>query len=376
MKIIIAGDLVIKQSYKVDKISDEVLELFKNSDYNIVNLEAPVTKSISKIQKTGPHHKSEKNSILKVLKSLEINLCTLANNHVLDYDEQGVFDTLNFCKDNNIQTIGAGKNKEEASKFFQLDSPIGKITFINIAENEWASSTETTAGANGMDLIDDVKQIQEAKKQSDFVIVIVHGGHEHYNLPSPRMQKQYRFYIDNGADIVVGHHTHCISGMETYKSKPIYYSLGNFLFTKPSQHDGWYKGIVLEVEILTTKEIQIKEIFVEQSKFDFQLSLIKGNALENTRNLFDEFSSTIVDSEKLSAKWRDYILKKSKVYDNYWSPLSFIKNKWIQKVATRLQFKGDNKKGKALALNLMRCEAHHDISKEVLNFILKKNKLR
>jgi len=49
-----------------------------------------------------------------------------------------------------------------------------------------------------------------------------------------------------------------------------------------------------------------------------------------------------------------------------WSPLSFIKNKWIKKVATRLQIKGDNKKGKALALNLMRCEAHYDMSKEVL----------
>ena len=58
--------------------------------------------------------------------------------------------------------------------------------------------------------------------------MIVHGGHECYNLPSPRMQKQYLFYADQGADIVVGHHTHCISGYEVYKGVPIYYSLGNF----------------------------------------------------------------------------------------------------------------------------------------------------
>src|SRR5690606_35908272 len=111
MKIIITGDFVISQPYKVDNISSEVYSLFQNSDYNIVNLEAPVTESTSKILKTGPHLKSEKESTLEVLKALNINLCTLANNHVLDYDEQGVLDTINFCKENNIQTVGADKYK-------------------------------------------------------------------------------------------------------------------------------------------------------------------------------------------------------------------------------------------------------------------------
>lgn len=70
----------------------------------------------------------------------------------------------------------------------------------------------------------------------------------------------------------------------------------------------------------------------------------------------------------------------AKVYNNVkigknvmMGPMSFIKNKWIKKVATRLQIKGDNKKGKALALNLMRCEAHYDMSKEILNLVLKQN---
>src|SRR5690606_21014007 len=220
MKILITGDFVISQPYSATRISEEIKGLFAQSDYNIVNLEAPVTESNSKILKTGPHLKSEKESTLEILKALNINLCTLANNHVLDYDEQGVLDTINFCKENNIQTVGAGKNKEEAAKVFYLDSDVGKVAIINIAENEWASATDTTAGANGMDLIDDIKTIQEAKSQSDFVFLIVHGGHEYYNLPSPRMQKQYRFYVDNGADAVIGHHTHCISGMEIYKDKP------------------------------------------------------------------------------------------------------------------------------------------------------------
>src|SRR5690606_17937937 len=286
MKILITGDIVISKPYSFSQISDEIRDVFSQSDYNIVNLEAPVTESTSKILKTGPHLKSEKESTLEVLKALNINLCTLANNHVLDYDEQGVLDTINFCKEHNIQTVGAGKNKEEASRTLYLETKAGKIGIINIAENEWSSATDTSAGANGMDLIDDVKQIQEAKKKSDFVFVIVHGGHEYYNLPSPRMQKQYRFYIDNGADIVVGHHTHCISGMETYKGKQIYYSLGNFLFTKTSIYDDWYKGIVLKIEVSKNKGIKVIPVFVEQSKSDFNLSLLTGKEKEELAHRF------------------------------------------------------------------------------------------
>src|SRR5690606_4140300 len=367
MKILITGDIVISKPYSFSQISDEIRDVFSQSDYNIVNLEAPVTNSESKIIKTGPHLKSDKKSTIEVLKDLNIDLCTLANNHVLDYDEQGVLDTINFCKENNIQTVGAGKNKEEAAKVFYLESNVGRIAFINIAENEWASATDTTAGANGMDLIDDIKTIQEAKSQSDFVFVIVHGGHEYYNLPSPRMQKQYRFYVDNGADLVVGHHTHCISGMETYKDKPIYYSLGNFLFTKSSRYDDWYIGIVLDVDIKEKNKMITKPIFIKQSKNNSGISILENDDLRKTQERFLTYSIIVNSHKHLQKSWENYIEEKFQLYDNFWSPLSYIKNSWIKKILIKLRLSPNNKQAKALAINLMRCEAHHDLSKEVLN---------
>lgn len=363
-KLLIAGDFVINQPYNTSKISEEIINLFSQSEYNIVNLEAPVTNSESKILKTGPHLKADKESTLDVLKALNVNLCTLANNHVLDYDEQGVLDTLNFCKENNIQTVGAGKNKDEAAKPYYLETDTGKIAFINIAENEWASATDTAAGANGMDLIDDVKAIQEAKEKSDFVFVIVHGGHEYYNLPSPRMQKQYRFYIDNGADLVVGHHTHCISGMETYKGKSIYYSLGNFLFTKSSHYEDWYKGIVLEVEINAQKQIKTKPIFVQQEKDGFKLSIISDSELDEIQSRYDSYSRII--KEELSIEWNNFILKKEKMYAHRWAANVFINNKYISAILAKLGITFSSKKGRTVLLNMARCEAHADLSKAVL----------
>lgn len=238
-RIIITGDLVINQDYNRSKLDPNLINLFYQSDLNIVNLEAPVTTSNSKILKTGPHLKVNEESTLDVLKVLEIDVVTLANNHLLDYDEQGVKETIEFCGKNSLKTVGGGMNLKEASKTLFIETKEGRIAIVNFAENEWASATEHTAGANPMDLIDNANQIKEAKEEAIYVFVIVHGGHEYYNLPSPRMQKQYRFDAEQGADIVIGHHTHCISGNEVYNSTPIYYSLGNFLFTNSSSYEDW-----------------------------------------------------------------------------------------------------------------------------------------
>ena len=63
----------------------------------------------------------------------------------------------------------------------------------------------------------------EARKNADIIICITHGGHEGYNLPSPRMQSLYRFSIDCGADVVVNHHQHCYSGYEQYHNGYIFF---------------------------------------------------------------------------------------------------------------------------------------------------------
>lgn len=371
MNILITGDLVINREYSEFHISDSVKALFKQSDFNIVNLEAPVTLSKSEILKTGPHLKSHKESTLKVLQTLQVDVATLANNHILDYDEQGVKDTLEFCRENKIQSVGAGKEIVDASKTLYFDSSEGKIAIVNFAENEWSSATEKTAGANPMDIIDNVKQIKEAKQKADFVFVVVHGGHEYYNLPSPRMQKQYRFYAEQGADIVIGHHTHCISGYETYQGVPIYYSLGNFLFTKPSLHNDWYNGLILEITIQNGK--LIPELHpVEQDKKSFKLYFPKESHKEKTLERILNYNEIIQDRAQLERSWISFVNSKYDDYLNYWSPLSFVNNRYINGVMRRLRIKMINKKGMALALNLIRCEAHNDMSKEVIQTYLKK----
>ncbi len=295
----------------------------------------------------------------------------MANNHVLDYGVNGLLDTFESLNKNKINYVGAGSNLSEAAKPLTLEKDGLRIAILNFCENEWSIAESDSPGANPMDIIDNANQIKYARELADYVIVIVHGGHEYYNLPSPRMQKQYRFYADQGADIVVGHHTHCISGNEVYNSVPIYYSLGNFLFTNNAANPDWYIGLILEIE---WKEDQLKTTLhpVCQEKETFKLYLPKGKEQEEIFNRVQSYSEIIQDESLLEQSWEQYISLKTGEYLNYWSPSSFVKNRFLRGVLNKLGIDFKNKKGLSLFLNLMRCEAHNDLSKEIISNYLNK----
>jgi len=366
MRIIIAGDLYIADDFRnQDLIDKSVIDLFETADYKIVNLEAPITEDNpkNKIIKTGPHLRMSSDTIMPYLHQLKIDAVTMANNHIMDYGYKGVKDTFKELVDHKIKYIGAGNDLTEAKKPLSLHKDGMKIAILNFCENE--------SGANPMDVIDNTNQIKEAKASHDKVIVIVHGGHEYYNLPSPRMQKQYRFYADQGADIVVGHHTHCISGNEVYKGVPIYYSLGNFLFTKNNPNDEWYTGLILEVEI-TREGVDCQIHPVRQKREKFVLTLLEGISKDDVLNRYETYCNLIHNPDEIRAHWVKYIEKQSKQYLNYWSPLASIENRYISGIFRRIGVNFINKKAASLHLNLMRCEAHHNLSKEVLEKYISK----
>ena len=257
------------------------------------------------------------------------------------------------------------------SQPFTIEKEGLKIAILNFTENEWSSATKDKGGANPLDIIDNVKQIKTAKAKHDKVICIIHGGHEHYNLPSPRMQKQYRFYAENGADLIVGHHTHCIGGYEIYQGVPIYYSLGNFLFTLNVKNADWYIGLILEIE-LGKNELKTNLHPDCQEKGSFELYLPKGQEKEEILNRVHSYAEIINNESLLEQSWEQYITFKTKEYLDYWSPISFIKNRYLRGALNKLGIDFKNKKELSLFLNLMRCEAHSDLSKEIINNYLNK----
>ena len=366
MTVLFSGDYAPLELYDKEKVfSNEIIDLFQKSDVSVLNLETPVINdaNISSIIKTGPNLKiSEKN--LKITNFLKNVVFTLANNHIFDYGQKGIEETLFFLKKYNIEYFGAGLTIEEAQKVLYKNVN-GKIfSFVSFAENEWASANEIHGGANPMDIIENVKSIREAKQNSDYVFVIIHGGHEYYSLPSPRMVKQYRFYAEQGVTMIIGHHSHVAGTYETYKGVPIFYSLGNFLFPWKGNHAEWYKGLILKVSI--NKKIDWSLVPVVQSDSGTRVSLMQDIEAKEYLNRIEENSLILQNEKEIKQRFLDFIDSKNKLLNafNNANFLPDIPKKIIFKTPLRNMF--FNARQLSTILNLIRCESHRDIIIELL----------
>lgn len=374
MKILIAGDycpigrnaeLIKNENYA--SLFNGFEEITKEVDYSIVNFECPITTSNHKIKKTGPCLKTEDLNALRALKYAGFDLLTLANNHIQDYGGQGVLDTIKYAGIEGFDVVGAGENKTDAA--FPLIKCIKGliIGFINIAENEFCAAEDNLAGANTFDFIDTTKTIKDLRDKVDKIILIYHGGREHYQLPTPELRRRLRYFIDCGVDAIIGHHTHCFSGYEYYNNKPIVYSVGNFIFDyKPKYQTGLFTegmGVILHLE---ENEFKIELIpFFQGRKQDSTLRLLNVNERKTFIERVEELSCIIQDDKLFEKNWQSFL----ETQNEYYLPSFYIKNIYLRALFMKgfLPASIFKQKHNKLLLNLIRCESHLEISKELLS---------
>ena len=139
----------------------------------------------------------------------------------------------------------------------------------------------------------------------------------------------------------------------------------------PSSYNDSYQGIVLEV-LIDNNKLKTKPIFVNQNKYNFNLSLAKEMQVKELQQNFQNYTLVIQNKKALNESWEEFIENKSNSYLKIWSPFTFIKNKYIKAILNKLGFKFNNKQAKAKYLNLMRCESHAELSVNVIGENLKK----
>ncbi len=273
-KIIIGADLVpTKSNNELFKAGDartlvgtELSEKLNNADYTIFNLEVPLTDEHHPIVKCGPNLIASTETITG-LKAINPYFFGLANNHILDQGVEGVKSTVKVLENAGIEYSGVGKNLDEASKPFVKEIGGRKVGIYCCAEHEYSIATESEPGANPFDSLESPDHIVELKKNVDYVIVLYHGGKEHYRYPSPYLQKVCRKLVDKGADLVVCQHSHCIGCEEKYASGTIVYGQGNFLFDD-SDNEFWQTGLLVEID----EEFKISYIPIVKNKNKVRLA--------------------------------------------------------------------------------------------------------
>lgn len=361
MKVLIAGDFCpqnrVADLFDSDDFSSvlgDVRPIITDSDYSIVNLECPVTNGGEMpIAKCGPNLHCSRKSV-EALKWGGFKCVTLANNHFFDYGEDGVENTLAACKANGIEIVGGGRNFHEASIVLYKEICGKTLAIINCCEHEFSIATGTRGGSNPLNPVRQFYAIREAREKADFVLVIVHGGHEHFQLPTPRMQETYRFFVDAGADAVVNHHQHCYSGYELYRDKPIFYGLGNFCFDKGYYlNDKWHEGYMVLFNFGDNSAFEI--IPYCQCSEQARIKLLK-------RHFYDDelkrLNAIISDPKNLSKTIALYYESCVQYYSEIFEPcnnryyLACKRRGWLPSLI--------NGNRKLRAENYICCEAHRD----------------
>lgn len=218
----------------------KVCGYFTEDDLTIINLETSVTTGGKKWPDKQFNFRSNPNSIEGMANS-GVEVATLANNHVLDYGYQGLLDTLKNLDKYNIKYTGAGKNKKEAIKGIIVEEKgvkVGILAFSRVIPDAKWYATKNRAGlVSGYDpyVNEMTKKIAEMKKEVDILVLSIHWGVERSTIPRKQEINLAKKVIDNGADIVMGHHPHVLQGIQVYKGKPIFYSFGNFVFNSGSK---------------------------------------------------------------------------------------------------------------------------------------------
>lgn len=362
MRLIIAGDFVpherVAKMFAQGDYSavEELRPVFSNADYRIVNLECPILHGVEKpIVKNGPHLYTDTHA-LEALKEIGADCVTLANNHFRDFGDDGVLNTLSALSAYKIDYVGGGVNIKDASAV--LYKQIGKETLaiVNCCEHESSIATDDHCGSNPLNPIQQYYAIQEARQKADYVLVIVHGGVEHYQLPTSRMQETYRFFIEAGVDVVVNHHQHCYSGYEEYKGKPIFYGLGNLCFDRSKRNSIWNEGFMLD---LTFAKKGLSYALIPYHQCDAEPKVVMYN--EDEKTLFDkqiaDLNAIVANPTELEKMYEEMKRATRIKYRAYIEP---YKSKLMRVLFRKHLLPSFMRRKYVLIHNLIQCESHRE----------------
>ncbi len=277
VNLIFGGDVTLTDAYsdkvgKNHKWAFSQLEEFRQADVSMVNLEAPFTSAAQPLPGKTFNFKAPIENV-QVLQSGGIDIVNLANNHAMDYQSAGLLETTQTLQKAGIQSIGAGENIKAARRPVIMDVKGKKVAYLGYYDADLHAATAQGAGTNPRHNDRVAADIKALRKQVDWIVVNYHWGEELAKYPGDWQIDLARFTVDQGADLVVGHHPHVLQGAEVYKGRPIVYSLGNFIFGGNSISD--YDTAALKVSL---KDQQMRVEFLPIQVRGYQPRVVNGQA--------------------------------------------------------------------------------------------------
>lgn len=252
----------------------DVLSDLHRADARIVNLECVIARHGTPWQRWPKVFHFRANPVaVDALKLAKIDCVAIANNHVLDYEEEAFLEMLELLEAAGIAYVGAGRNLEEARRPVIL-SPQGlRLGVVAFTDNEpgW-KATATTPGTNYLPVsLESVPVLQEGMARAramgaELLIVSAHWGPNMRLRPTPAFREFARAVIEAGADVFHGHSAHVFQGIEVYRGRPILYDCGEFVddyAVDPVLRNDWGLLFGLEVEEKKVRQVELTPLLID-----------------------------------------------------------------------------------------------------------------
>ena len=248
-----AGDIMFDESYTImnqyiiegsnvnNAFLEGLLDRMRTADVFMINNEFPFSTRGEPVEgkkftfRADPKH-------VGIYNEIGVDLVSLANNHAYDYGNDALLDTFDTLDAAGIPYVGAGRNIDEATKPVYVIANGMKIAIVSATQIERNLPTHTkeatSSSAGVLRCLDPsalLKVIEEAKENSDFVILYIHWGSEGAEEIDWLQRDQAIVYAKAGVDLIIGNHTHCLQQLDLVEGVPVAYSLGNFWFNSKAQ---------------------------------------------------------------------------------------------------------------------------------------------
>lgn len=238
-------------------------KLFRSADLVFANLECTLSDQSGETGKPGSLVFTGPGVGADLLKKNGFDVVSTANNHAWDYGEKALKETLQNLDRVGIKHCGTGPTIQQAWLPAIVEKNHRKIAFLAVTDiwNQGALAKhvakEFVADANDERLKEKIQQVKDTEKP-DLLVVSYHGGEEYNSTTHQRAKRLFREMIDAGADMVVGHHPHVAQGVEFYRDKPLFYSLGNLRFGMHSDHADTGMGLTARITVQDSAIVKLE----------------------------------------------------------------------------------------------------------------------
>jgi len=264
-----AGDVMLDRGvwnrikdHGIDHVMQDVRDRLRAADLAFVNLECPLSTVQGHAQPGGSLEFCADPLTAQALEEAGVDVVALANNHGLDAGTRGCRDTMATLTESGIAYAGARPEGFEPDEVTYLTAGDTVVAFLAYTDLSFEHGSMCKVDP---DMENALARVREARNQADVVCVSYHWGEEYEKQPTERQVELGHATIDAGADLVLGHHPHVMSGVEEYGGGLIIYSMGNFVFDQRDADDGRMNSAIFSLDVTVGRgtELTITPIRIE-----------------------------------------------------------------------------------------------------------------